>query len=68
MHIVPKGGGGLPRVWPAHPPTVLRSPQILDSPERRTVPPSPPHDYVYPWITYLVAGVQGGGKPTLPLN
>ena len=42
-------GGELSRVWPAHPPTVLRSPQILDSPERRTVPPSPPpHDYVCP--------------------
>ena len=35
-------GGGLPHVWPAHPPTVLRSPQIPDSLERRTVPPSPP--------------------------
>ena len=46
MHIVPRGG--YPGVWPAHPPTVLRSPQILDSLERRTVPPSPPHDYVYP--------------------
>ena len=35
-------GGAVPGVWPAHPPTVLRSPQILDSLERRTVPPSPP--------------------------